>query len=156
MQNYNTSKLIKIFISIGLVYPEIKHDSSRFAQSMMEELKREQSEHKSTTPLAWIAAKMQQIGLETHVHNFTLNYPFGGSAHGPESYKGKNVYGILRAPRSGSTEGVVFCAPYRAVNSIHVDISASVPVLLAFADFARSKFCFFDMHFCLSMSFFQI
>ena len=126
-------------MTAGLVYPEVKQDSSRLAQSLLEELRREQTQHKSTTPHAWIAAKMQQIGLETYVHNFTLTYPFGGTAGGPKTYQGKNIYGILRAPRSGSTEGVVFTAPYRARNSVHVDIAASVPVLLAFADFARSK-----------------
>ncbi|EDX17195.1 GD16225 [Drosophila simulans] len=54
-------------------------------------------------------------------------------------YHGKNIYGILRAPRIASTEGIVFAAPYRAASSVHTDISASVPLLLAFADFARRK-----------------
>ncbi|XP_036319071.1 glycosylphosphatidylinositol anchor attachment 1 protein [Rhagoletis pomonella] len=122
-------------LSPGLVDPEIAQDSVRFAQSLYEELLRERSDHKSTTPHAWIFAKMHQIGLETHVHNFTLRYPFGSG----KEYHGKNVYGILRAPRISSTEGVVFSAPYRSVNSVHVDITASVPMLLAFADFARKK-----------------
>lgn len=78
---------------------------------------------------------MHQIGLETHIHNFTLRYPFNAG----KEYHGKNVYGILRAPRISSTEGVVYSAPYRAVNSVHTDITASVPMLLAFADFARSE-----------------
>ncbi|XP_004535239.1 glycosylphosphatidylinositol anchor attachment 1 protein [Ceratitis capitata] len=122
-------------LSPGLVDPEIGQDSLRLAQSLYEELQRERTEHKSTTPHAWIAAKMHQIGLETHVHNFTLRYPFSAG----KEYHGKNVYGILRAPRVSSTEGVVYAAPYRAVNSVHVDITASVPILLAFADFARKK-----------------
>ncbi|XP_067640161.1 glycosylphosphatidylinositol anchor attachment 1 protein [Eurosta solidaginis] len=122
-------------LSPGLVDPEISQDSVRFAQSLFEELQRERSEHKSTTPHAWIAAKMHQIGLETHVHNFTLRYPFSNG----KEYHGKNVYGILRAPRISSTEGIVFTAPYRAVNSVYADITASVPIILAFADFARKK-----------------
>ncbi|XP_053950679.1 glycosylphosphatidylinositol anchor attachment 1 protein [Anastrepha ludens] len=122
-------------LSPGLVDPEIGQDSVRFAQSLYDELLRERTDHKSTTPHAWIAAKMHQIGLETHIHNFTLRYPFSNG----KEYHGKNVYGILRAPRISSTEGVVFTAPYRAGNSIHADITASVPMLLAFADFARKK-----------------
>lgn len=83
---------------------------------------------------------MQQIGLETHTHNFTLNYPLGGG----RTFTGKNIYGILRAPRAASTESFVITVPYRPPDSIHPDISPSVPLILAFADFARSKYpCIF-------------
>ncbi|XP_055855969.1 glycosylphosphatidylinositol anchor attachment 1 protein [Episyrphus balteatus] len=122
-------------LSPGLVYSELKPDSGRLAQTYLEELKKEREDHRANMPYAWIQAKMKQIGLETHVHNFTLNYPFGGG----KVFQGKNVYGILRAPRIGSTEGIVFSAPYRPPNSVHADITASVPLLLAFADFARRK-----------------
>jgi len=118
-----------------LVYPEIRIDANRLAIQLLEELQRERKDHLSTTPHAWIAAKMNEFGLETHTHNYTLRYPFGGG----KEYHGKNIYGILRAPRIASTEGIVFAAPYRAASSVHTDISASVPLLLAFADFARRK-----------------
>ncbi|XP_034671907.1 glycosylphosphatidylinositol anchor attachment 1 protein [Drosophila subobscura] len=122
-------------LSPGLVYPEIRLDANRLAIQLLEELQRERKEHKSTTPHAWIAAKLNEFGLETHTHNYTLRYPFGGG----KEYHGKNIYGILRAPRIASTEGIVFTAPYRAPSSVHPDISPSVPLLLAFADFARRK-----------------
>ncbi|XP_016931671.2 glycosylphosphatidylinositol anchor attachment 1 protein [Drosophila suzukii] len=122
-------------LSPGLVYPEIRVDANRLAIQLLEELQRERKDHLSTTPHAWIAAKMNEFGLETHTHNYTLRYPFGGG----KEYHGKNIYGILRAPRIASTEGIVFAAPYRAASSVHADISASVPLLLAFADFARRK-----------------
>lgn len=122
-------------LSPGLVYSELKPDSGRLAQTFLDELKKERENHRANMPSAWIQAKMKQIGLETHVHNFTLNYPFGGG----KVFQGKNVYGILRAPRIGSTEGIVFSAPYRPPNSVHADITPSVPLLLAFADFARKK-----------------
>lgn len=118
-----------------MVYPEIRIDANRLAIQLLEELQRERKDHLSTTPHAWIAAKMNEFGLETHTHNYTLRYPFGGG----KEYHGKNIYGILRAPRIASTEGIVFAAPYRAASSVHTDISASVPLLLAFADFARRK-----------------
>lgn len=79
---------------------------------------------------------MRQIGLDTYTHNFTLNYPFGGG----KIFTGKNVYGILRAPRIGSTESFVISAPYRPPESVHTDVMPSIPLLLAFAQFARSKF----------------
>lgn len=105
------------------------------AKGWSEELKRERETYKTGVPYPWLLAKMRQIGLETHTQNFTLNYPFGGG----KTFTGKNVYGILRAPRIGSTEAIVISAPYRYTDSIHTDISYSIPLLLAFADFARSK-----------------
>lgn len=119
----------------GLVYSEIRQDTTSYATRLLDELTRERENHKSTTPTAWLLAKMRQIGLETHTHNFTLDYPLGGG----RVFTGKNIYGILRAPRIGSTEAIVISAPYRPPESVHPDISSSVPILLAFANFARSK-----------------
>uniref|UniRef100_A0A1A9WAP1 Uncharacterized protein n=1 Tax=Glossina brevipalpis TaxID=37001 RepID=A0A1A9WAP1_9MUSC len=121
-------------LSPGLVYPEIKQDSNRLMQLYMEKLQREREQHK-TTPYGWISHEMREIGLEVYVHNYTLIYPF---AEG-KIFRGKNVYGILRAARTSSTEGIVFSAPYRLPSSVHTDVTASVPVLLAFAEFARKK-----------------
>lgn len=87
-------------------------------------------------PTAWLMAKLRQIGLDAFTHNFTLNYPLGGG----RVFSGKNVYGILRAPRIGSTEAIVLATPYRPPDSIHADVMSSIPILLAFANFARSKF----------------
>ncbi|GBP11123.1 Males-absent on the first protein [Eumeta japonica] len=44
-----------------LVYPEIKQDSSRWAQQLKEELKAERETYKTSTPHSWILAKMKQI-----------------------------------------------------------------------------------------------
>uniref|UniRef100_A0A1A9ZQD8 Uncharacterized protein n=1 Tax=Glossina pallidipes TaxID=7398 RepID=A0A1A9ZQD8_GLOPL len=122
-------------LSPGLVYPEIKQDSNRLMQLYMEKLQREREQYKTITPYDWISHEMKEIGLEVYVHNYTLIYPF---AEG-KIFQGKNVYGILRAPRTSSTEGIVFSAPYRLPSSVHNEITASVPVLLAFAEFARKK-----------------
>lgn len=118
----------------GLVYSEIRNDHVSYALNLYEELERERETHKSTTPYAWLQAKMRQVGLDTYTHNFTLNYPFAGG----KQFTGKNVYGILRAPRIGSTESFVITAPYRPPDSVHPEITHSIPILLAFANFARS------------------
>lgn len=122
-------------LSPGLVYSEIKVESARIAQNYLDELNREREVYRSGIPYNWIMAKMQQIGLEVYTHNFTLHYPLGSG----REFHGKNIYGILRAPRIGSTEGIVFSAPYRPPESVHPDITASVPLLLAFAEFTRRK-----------------
>jgi GPI-anchor transamidase subunit GAA1 len=97
---------------------------------------------------------MNRIGLEAHTQNFTLNYPLGGGkVNHPSSafcqsffnvssrlqvFKGKNIYGILRAPRIGSTESIVITVPYRSPDSIHTQITHGIPLILAFAEFAKS------------------
>lgn len=94
---------------------------------------------------------MRQIGLETYTHNFTLNYPLGGG----KVFKGKNVYGILRAPRIGSTESIVISVPYRPPESMHAEITHGVPLMLAFAEFARSMFFSFNFIFLIKNVFFR-
>jgi glycosylphosphatidylinositol transamidase len=110
-------------------------DTVNLARTFHTELEHERITHKSAIPYPWLQAKMKQIGLETYIHNFTLNYPFGGG----KRFEGKNIYGILRAPRIGSTESIVLSAPYRPPNTAHTSITAGVPLLLAFADFARRQ-----------------
>lgn len=105
------------------------------ARTLHNELEHERLSHKSGIPYPWMQAKMKQIGLDTYTHNFTLNYPFGGG----KKFTGKNIYGILRAPRIGSTESIVFTVPYRPPNTAHTSVTAGVPLLLAFADFARHQ-----------------
>lgn len=110
-------------------------DSVNLARNLLQELEHERTTHKTAMPYPWLQAKMRQIGLETYVHNFTLNFPFGGG----KAFTGKNIYGILRAPRIGSTEAIVLSTPYRPPNTAHTSITSSVPLLLAFADFARRQ-----------------
>uniref|UniRef100_A0A6B2E8Y4 Putative gpi transamidase component gaa1 n=1 Tax=Phlebotomus kandelakii TaxID=1109342 RepID=A0A6B2E8Y4_9DIPT len=119
----------------GLVYSAIKKDTSNFAVNMHEELLRERESHQNAIPVAWLLAKMKQIGLDSSTHNFTLNYPFGGG----KVFTGQNVYGILRAPRIGSTEAIVIACPYRPATSVHPQVSHSIPVMLAFADYAKRQ-----------------
>uniref|UniRef100_A0A1B0DKR5 Glycosylphosphatidylinositol anchor attachment 1 protein n=1 Tax=Phlebotomus papatasi TaxID=29031 RepID=A0A1B0DKR5_PHLPP len=119
----------------GLVYSSIKKDTSNFAVNLQEELSRERESHQNTIPTAWLLAKMKQIGLDASSHNFTLNYPFGGG----KVFTGNNVYGILRASRIGSTESIVISCPYRTSVSVHPQVSHSVPLMLAFADYARKQ-----------------
>lgn len=116
------------------MYTEITRDSEKLAQQMYQELLHERENHKGI-PIPWILAKMKQIGLETHIHNYTLNYPFSGG----KVFTGTNIYGILRAPRIGSKEGIVFSAPFRTKDSLEADITPSIPILLTFAESARRR-----------------
>lgn len=125
----------------------MKMESVNFARNLLQELEHERTTHTSAMPYPWLQAKMRQIGLETYVHNFTLNFPFGGG----KKFQGKNIYGILRAPRIGSTEAIVLSMPYRPPNTAHTSTTPTVPLLLAFADFARrQKYWSKDLIFVIS------
>nr|XP_040231731.2 glycosylphosphatidylinositol anchor attachment 1 protein [Anopheles coluzzii] len=119
----------------GLVNSELEMETVNLVKSLSSELQRERENYPKGMPYPWLLAKMRRFGLETHTHNFTLNYPFGGG----KRFKGENVYGILRAPRIASTEAIVISVPYRPPETVHTDVSAGVPLMLAFADFARRK-----------------
>ncbi|XP_058462520.1 glycosylphosphatidylinositol anchor attachment 1 protein [Malaya genurostris] len=119
----------------GLVYSELRTETITLAKNYAGELKREREFHRKEMPYAWMLAKLRKIGLETHTHNFTLSYPLGGG----KIFTGKNVYGILRAPRIGATESFVISVPYRSPDSVYLDVSAGIPLMLAFADFARRQ-----------------
>ncbi|XP_052889152.1 glycosylphosphatidylinositol anchor attachment 1 protein [Anopheles moucheti] len=119
----------------GLVNSELEMETVNLVKSLSAELQRERESYPKGMPYPWLLAKMRRFGLETHTHNFTLNYPFGGG----KRFKGENVFGILRAPRIASTESIVISVPYRPPETVHTDVSAGVPLMLAFADFARKK-----------------
>lgn len=142
--NMNCANLLILDLLTGLVYSEIKTDTANLAKSLLDELNREKETYTSKIPYPWVSAKMQQIGLETYTHNFTLNYPLGGG----RTFTGKNIYGILRAPRAASTESFVISVPYRPPDSVHTDITAGVPLILAFADYARSEFFYLFKFYC--------
>ncbi|XP_063699998.1 glycosylphosphatidylinositol anchor attachment 1 protein [Culicoides brevitarsis] len=120
----------------GLVYSEIRStELGNIARRLLDDLNAERETHNTDTPHAFLLAKMKKIGLDTYTHNFTLNYPLGSR----KVYEGKNVYGILRAPRIASTEAIVISVPYRAPNSVHPQVTHGIPLILAFAEFARKQ-----------------
>ncbi|XP_003707027.1 glycosylphosphatidylinositol anchor attachment 1 [Megachile rotundata] len=100
-------------------YTELVHEMKRYPDSM---------------PYAWLAAKLNQLHLDVHIHNFTLIYPFQ-----EQQFTGQNIYGIIRAPRAASTEAIVLSVPFRSISSIYLDTAPSIALLLAFAKFCRKQ-----------------
>lgn len=91
----------------GLVKGEFSEEAA--LRGYLEDLKEEAKEYPNNVPFPWIEAKLRQLGLEVHKHNFTLEYPLGK----PKTFHGENIYAILRAPRASSTEALVLSVPYR-------------------------------------------
>ncbi|CAH0596861.1 unnamed protein product [Chrysodeixis includens] len=120
----------------GLVTNEFngEHSAKQFYNEFMQELEDKYNDVEEI-PVPWLVGKMSQLHLEVYTHNFTLNYPLGQG----QVYKGTNVYGILRAPRTSSLEALVVSAPFRALESHQKGTGAGIALMLAFAKFARPQ-----------------
>ncbi|XP_026750387.2 glycosylphosphatidylinositol anchor attachment 1 protein [Galleria mellonella] len=120
----------------GLVTNEFNAEQSsrQFYNEFLQELE-DKYYDTDEMPVPWLVAKMSQLHLEVYTHNFTLNYPLGQG----QIYKGTNVYGILRAPRTSSLEALVVTAPYRSISSHQKGTAAGIALMLAFAQFARPQ-----------------
>ncbi|XP_038218467.1 glycosylphosphatidylinositol anchor attachment 1 protein [Zerene cesonia] len=120
----------------GLVTNEFSGEQAakQFYNELLMELE-DKYDDTDEMPVPWLVGKMSQLHLEVYTHNFTLNYPLGQG----QVFKGTNVYGILRAPRTSSLEALVLTAPYRPLSSHQKGTAAGIALMLAFAQFARPK-----------------
>ncbi|XP_050356076.1 glycosylphosphatidylinositol anchor attachment 1 protein [Nymphalis io] len=120
----------------GLVTNEFNGEQSanQFFNELLQELE-EKYEDSDEMPIPWLVGKMSQMHLEVYTHNFTLKYPLGQG----QVFKGTNVYGILRAPRTSSLEALVVTAPYRSLSNHQKGTAAGIALMLAFAQFARPQ-----------------
>jgi glycosylphosphatidylinositol transamidase len=80
-------------------------------------------------PRDWLMAKMREMGVESYTQNFTVEHHLMS-----EKRSGENVYGVIRAPRHGGTESIVFVVPYE-----HHTVYKSVPLMLALATHFRDQ-----------------
>ncbi|CAG2066530.1 unnamed protein product, partial [Timema podura] len=123
----------------GLVKGDFDEDMT--AKNYQSELLEESSRYPNSMPYPWLLAKFRQLSLDVYTHNFTLNYPlgYGTASHDLDKYTGKNVYAILRAPRSASTEALVLSVPYRPPSSAHPGTMPSIALMLSLAKFFRRQ-----------------
>ncbi|KDR22254.1 glycosylphosphatidylinositol anchor attachment 1 protein [Zootermopsis nevadensis] len=117
----------------GLVKGEFDEDA--IAKVYQSELLDEAAKYPNGVPYSWLIAKFRQLNLDTYTHNFTLTYPLGLG----NKFTGKNVYAILRAPRSSSTEALVLSVPYRPPSSVNPGTAPSIAIMLAVAKFFRRQ-----------------
>ncbi|XP_071116541.1 glycosylphosphatidylinositol anchor attachment 1 protein-like [Haliotis cracherodii] len=118
----------------GLVENEFYNDAeiSNFNKQLMEQLKKDEK----TTPKDWIYEQFQSFGLDVYTQNFSLKYPFGPV---DKEIPGRNIYAILRARRSSSTESVVISAPLRPWLAEDEQTSGGIAVMMALARHFRNK-----------------
>jgi glycosylphosphatidylinositol transamidase len=91
--------------------------------------------HGDRLPVALLTQLFSQLGLEAHEHNFTFTYPFGQRS----KYHGRNVYAVLRAPRTAGTEAIVLSVPYRADLTPNGSSLPGLALLLSLAKYFGNK-----------------
>ncbi|KAK2187644.1 hypothetical protein NP493_159g04034 [Ridgeia piscesae] len=136
----------------GLVKSNAHSDSGagNYLRNLKDELRLSKETRKQQSiPSSWLEAQLRQLGLDTYVQNFTFKYPVGilkGHA-----YQGQNVYGILRAPKTASTEAIVLTAPFRPGGSPRDSTSAGIALMLHLAkSFRRHTYWAKDIIFLIT------
>lgn len=80
------------------------------------------------------------IGLEVHTQRYEFTYPMNLMDN--RTSAGENIYAILRAPRSSSTESMVMSTPLRPSATGLDRTDGSVALLLSMAQYMKSESCF--------------
>lgn len=121
----------------GLVETELPRtlDSATVYKKELEEVMKADSK---LSPHKWIYSKFQELGLETFSQNFSVVYPFKSVS--ARVVAGENVYSILRARRTASTEALVLSIPLRPLaNKIKAGTGGGVALALALAKEFKQK-----------------
>ncbi|XP_025204359.1 glycosylphosphatidylinositol anchor attachment 1 protein [Melanaphis sacchari] len=119
----------------GLVKGQLNDNTGSSFRDHFRELNAEAKYYETETPHSYLISKFKNLRLETYSHNFTLNYPLKKNT----KYTGRNVYGILRAPRSASIESIVLSVPYRAPSSVFPSTLPGLAVMFQIAQFFRQQ-----------------
>ena len=109
-------------------------NQERAAVEFLSTLAEENKKYPGAAPLPWLEAQFRQMGLEVHQQQFRLSYPLANT-----SFTGTNLYAVLRAAKTSSTEALVLTAPHRPPNSPHQSTDAGIALLLATAKYFRSQ-----------------
>lgn len=117
----------------GLVKGDYAEDE--IAKNFLSELTNEVESGNGQMPIPYLMARLHQLGLEAYIHNFTLHYPLGK----PTDMTGRNVYAILRAPRTSSMESLVLNIPYRPLDSIYPSTLPGLALAMSMLKFFRRQ-----------------
>ncbi|CAH1269314.1 GPAA1 [Branchiostoma lanceolatum] len=107
-------------------------------------------------PVAWIVNQFRGLGLDTYTQEYIQTIPVPSARQSEEQGKemfvqlnGTNVYAILRAPRTASTEAIVLSAPYKHyLNMDHNNHAFGLMIALA-SHFRKSSYWSKDIIFLL-------
>ncbi|XP_074644324.1 GPI-anchor transamidase component GPAA1-like isoform X2 [Tubulanus polymorphus] len=106
-------------------------DADSFTKEYISVLKQQ----KGAVPVDWIHNKLRQFGLDVYEHNYSYVYPLQLSEN--QVISAKNIYAILRAPKSASTESVVLSTVIRNSDGPLPSNAAGVGLILAMAKFFK-------------------
>lgn len=112
-------------------YPDLDTDA------LVQEYNAELQKDKNKVPREWVVERFRSLGLDTYIQNYSVVYPLQITRG--QSVPGQNVYGILRARRSSSTEAIVLSMPLRQKESDMTSTTGSMVLMLMLARFFRQK-----------------
>ncbi|CAL1532748.1 unnamed protein product [Lymnaea stagnalis] len=121
----------------GLVETELPRTLDS-ATVYRKELEEEMKTDTKLSPHKWIYSKFRELGLETFTQNFSVVYPFKSVS--ARVVAGENVYSILRARRTASTEALVLSVPLRPLaNKAKTGTGGGIALALALAKEFKQK-----------------
>lgn len=101
------------------------------------QIKEQVKENSKSMPVSWMVEQFSSHGLDVYVQNFSYRYPL--DILGGKQVSGKNMYAILRAPKSASTEAIVISAPFRLTDDPRPQTNAGIALMMALAKYFRGN-----------------
>ncbi|KAL4235222.1 Glycosylphosphatidylinositol anchor attachment 1 protein [Mactra antiquata] len=142
----------RTYFSENALLPGVVHSGFSFddvPEEFISEFKEELKKEKRNVPRNWVYERFREIGLETYIQNYTVKYPLH-LVRG-QIVPGQNVYSILRARRSASTEAVVLSVPIRSKSSDLPPTYGGIVLMLGLAKyFSRQPYWSKDIIFLVT------
>ncbi|KAK3581097.1 hypothetical protein CHS0354_033886 [Potamilus streckersoni] len=129
------------YISENALLPGVVGNEFHFADfevdAVLKELEGELQKDKGKLPRDWLYRQFRMIGLDTYMQNYSIKYPLHITRG--QTVPGQNVYAILRARRTASTEAIVMSTPFRPKSSDLTKTTGSIVLMLGLARHFRKQ-----------------
>lgn len=93
------------------------------------------TKHSDRLPVELLIDLFRKSGLQAYEQKFTFTYPFGRQS----KHVGRNVYAVLRASRTASTEAIVLSAPFRTKLNPNGSTLPGIALMISLAKYFASK-----------------
>ncbi|KAL3859873.1 hypothetical protein ACJMK2_010062 [Sinanodonta woodiana] len=129
------------YISENALLPGVVGNEFHFTDfdvnAVLKELQEELKKDKGKLPRDWLYSQFRMIGLDTYMQNYSIKYPLHITRG--QSVPGQNVYAILRARRTASTEAIVMSTPFRPKGSDLTQTTGGIVLMLGLARHFRKQ-----------------
>ncbi|KAL5467418.1 hypothetical protein EMCRGX_G031638 [Ephydatia muelleri] len=91
----------------------------------------------AVTAISVIEEELSKIGLEVYQQNFSALPPIALVQQSTPTISGRNIYGVLRAPRASTTEALVLSAPFSTRDG--TSNVYGIAAMLSLANYLKTK-----------------